>query len=153
MVQPTRTGKDGIALIKEFEGFQPRRYICPAGKPTIGYGHVIQPEEKFGTLTEQQATDLLMRDLVVYEREVMQQVRVPLTQEQFDALVSFTYNLGGASLMQSTLLKLLNKGDYRGACSEFAKWCKARVNGRLVTLGGLKRRREAEAKLFFRGIK
>ena len=142
---PTRTSKQGLELIKEFEGFSAKRYICAGGKLTIGYGHVILPKEQFPPrISKEQAEELLAKDVVRFEIDVMACVKVPLTQGQFDALVSFAFNLGGAALRGSTLLKRLNEGDYKGAATEFNRWVFA--GGK--QLAGLARRREAEAELF-----
>jgi len=143
-----KTSEQGIELIKEFEQFAAEEYICPAGKRTIGYGHVIQPGEEFGTLTEEEATELLMQDLDHFEQCVCSLVRVPISQSQFDALVSFAYNVGGMALKKSTLLKCLNAGEYDSAADEFPKWNKG--GGRV--LNGLIRRRAAEKALFEEGM-
>ena len=143
-----KTSANGIAHIKEFEGFRGRRYLCPANKPTIGYGHVIVDSERAtlwgADLTEEQATKLLMKDLVRFEDAVLAMVAVPLTQGQFDALVSFAYNLGEAKLRSSTLLKLLNAGDYDGARKQINRWVYS--NGK--KLEGLIRRRARETEMF-----
>lgn len=143
-----KTSDNGIAHIKEFEGFRGKRYLCPANKPTIGYGHVIVDSERATLwnveLTEDQATKLLMKDLVRFEDAVSAMVVVPLTQGQFDALVSFAYNLGEAKLRSSTLLKLLNAGDYEGARKQINRWVYS--NGK--KLDGLIRRRAREAEMF-----
>lgn len=143
-----KTSANGIAHIKEFEGFRGKRYLCPANKPTIGYGHVIVDSERAtlwdADLTEEQATKLLMKDLVRFEDAVSAMVAVPLTQGQFDALVSFAYNLGEAKLRSSTLLKLLNAGDYEGARKQINRWVYS--NGK--KLDGLIRRRARETEMF-----
>ena len=143
-----KTSANGIAHIKEFEGFRGKRYLCPAGKWTIGYGHVIVDSERAtlwgADLTEEQATKLLMKDLVRFEDAVSAMVAVPLTQGQFDALVSFAYNLGEAKLRSSTLLKLLNAGDYDGARKQINRWVYS--NGK--KLDGLIRRRARETEMF-----
>ena len=143
-----KTSANGIAHIKEFEGFRGKRYLCPANKPTIGYGHVIVDSERATLwnveLTEDQATKLLMKDLVRFEDAVSAMVAVPLTQGQFDALVSFAYNLGEAKLRSSTLLKLLNAGDYEGARKQINRWVYS--NGK--KLEGLIRRRARETEMF-----
>lgn len=143
-----KTSASGIAHIKEFEGFRAKRYLCPAGKWTIGYGHVIVDSERATLwnveLTEDQATKLLMKDLVRFEDAVSAMVAVPLTQGQFDALVSFAYNLGEAKLRSSTLLKLLNAGDYDGARKQINRWVYS--NGK--KLEGLIRRRARETEMF-----
>ena len=135
--------KAGLDLIKQFEGLYLKAYRCPAGVPTIGYGHTAGVAMG-QTITQQQADDYLRRDVRQFERAVARLVTVPLTQGQFDALVSFSFNLGEGALAQSTLLRLLNAGDYAGAGLEFERWNKA--GGRV--LPGLVRRRAAERALF-----
>jgi GH24 family phage-related lysozyme (muramidase) len=139
------TGAKGIALIKSFEGLSLNKYQDIVGKWTIGYGHLILPDEVFNVaLTEAQAETLLRRDLAVSEKGVNQYVLVPLTQNQFDALVSFTFNLGVGNLKSSTLLRVLNAHQYQSAADEFLRWDKA--GGKQVA--GLTRRRTAERALF-----
>ena len=135
--------KAGLDLIKQFEGLYLQAYRCPAGVPTIGYGHTAGVAMG-QTITQQQADDYLRRDVRMFERAVERLVKVPLTQGQFDALVSFAFNLGEGALAQSTLLRLLNAGDYAGAAAQFDRWNKA--GGRV--LPGLVRRRAAERALF-----
>jgi len=139
-----KTGQKGIDLIKVSEGVVLKVYKDAVGLPTIGYGHLIKAGEVFTTITQQQAEDLLRKDLVQFENGINQLVTVPLTQNQFDALVSFTFNLGVGSLKSSTLLKKLNAKDYAGASAEFLRWDKA--GGK--TLAGLTKRRTAERQLF-----
>ena len=135
----------GISLIKDYEGFSPVIYICPAGKPTIGYGHVVRANETIhAPINEEEAERLLLEDLNDYEASVLRLVSAELTQSQFDALVSFTYNLGAGNISRSTLLKKLNADDYQGAADEFERWDKC--NGK--PLAGLSRRRRAEKALF-----
>lgn len=138
-----------IQLIKRFEGFKATPYLCPAGVPTIGYGSTRDTDGKPITLahapiTEVEAANLLRATLVTYENAVNRYVKVPLNQNQFDALVDFAYNAGAKNLLTSTLLKKLNSGDYLGASKEFSKW----VYGGGKKLNGLVRRREAERQLF-----
>jgi lysozyme len=146
-----RMSDAGIALIKEFEGCRLTAYKCPAGVWTIGYGHTSaagSPEVTPGmTITQQEAEDILRRDLIKYENGVIKLVNVDLTQGQFDALVDFAYNAGVGALQKSTLLKKVNAEDYDAVPNELMKWTKA--GGR--ELAGLVRRRRAEARLW-RGI-
>lgn len=130
-----------VELVKKFEGCRLDAYRCPAGELTIGYGHTrdVRPGDK---ITQSQADQLLSEDLAAFGREVEKAVTVPLTQPQFDALVSFAFNCKGWS--RSTLLKLVNTGEFRGAADEFPKWIFA--DGQ--KLPGLARRRAAEQKLF-----
>lgn len=141
-------GEKGLAIIKHFESFSPVVYICPAGWPTIGYGHAIfnkEEEERWAQgITEEQAEALLAQDTKIAAQDVRKYISVPLEQNQFDALVSFTFNLGGANLQRSTLRMKLNREDYASVRSELMKW--VRGNGRIMR--GLVRRRAAEADLF-----
>lgn len=133
----------GLALIKEYEGCRLTAYLCPAGIPTIGYGRTRGV--KLGdTCTQEQADDWLRDDLESVYSDIDALVEVPLTQGQFDALCSFVYNLGGPALRGSTLLRLLNAGDYEAARKQIPRWDKA---GKVV-LAGLTRRRAAEAAMF-----
>ena len=138
----------GLDLIKEFEGFRKDAYICPAGVPTIGYGTTLiegSPVRMGMTINESNAEKLLRNQIdKTYSPAVVRNVKVPLNQNQFDALVSWTYNLGEGALISSTMLKLLNQGDYDSVPTQMMRWTKA--NG--VDLPGLVRRRQAEADLF-----
>mgnify|MGYP003136316221 FL=1 len=118
-------------------------YKCPAGVWTIGYGHIKGVSEGM-TITQEQAEQMLLDELIEYENYINELVTVPLSQNQFDALVSWVYNLGPANLKSSTLLKVLNSNDFEGVPAQIVRWNKA--NGKV--LEGLTRRREAEAELF-----
>ncbi|MGL5126136.1 MAG: lysozyme [Fusobacteriaceae bacterium] len=133
----------GIQLIKRFEGLRLETYKCSANVNTIGYGHTknVVPGMK---ITESQAEDFLKEDLIYFENAVNKNVKIKLNQNMFDALVSFTYNLGEGNLKSSTLLKLLNSENYYEASEQFVRWNKA--GGKVLT--GLTRRREAERDLF-----
>ncbi|KTI47628.1 muraminidase [Enterobacter hormaechei subsp. steigerwaltii] len=143
-----QTSEKGIALIKQFEGCKLTAYQDSVGVWTIGYGWTQpvdgKPIRAGMTIKQETAERLLKTGLVSYESDVSRLVKVGLTQRQFDALVSFTYNLGARSLSTSTLLRKLNAGDYAGAADEFLRWNKA--GGKV--LNGLTRRREAERALF-----
>ncbi|KJM74857.1 muraminidase [Enterobacter hormaechei subsp. steigerwaltii] len=143
-----QTSEKGISLIKEFEGCKLNAYQDSVGVWTIGYGWTQpvdgKPIRAGMTIKQETAERLLKTGLVSYESDVSRLVKVGLTQGQFDALVSFTYNLGARSLSTSTLLRKLNAGDYAGAADEFLRWNKA--GGKV--LNGLTRRREAERALF-----
>jgi lysozyme len=120
-----KISKTGLDLIKQFEGFSPTVYICPAGYPTIGYGHVVklQERERFaGGITAEQAEALLRQDVQTAEHAVLRLITVPLTDGQFDALVSFTFNLGAGALQRSTLRRKVNRGDHAAVPAEFRKW-------------------------------
>ena len=143
-----QTSDKGISLIKQFEGCKLTAYQDSVGVWTIGYGWTQpvdgKPIRAGMTIKQETAERLLKTGLVSYESDVSRLVKVGLTQGQFDAMVSFTYNLGARSLSTSTLLRKLNAGDYAGAADEFLRWNKA--GGKV--LNGLSRRREAERALF-----
>lgn len=147
-----KTGPAGIALIKSFEGFVPKTYLCPAGKPTIGYGHVVEKGETFGELTEPEASALLAKDLVRFEKAIHKANLPPLNQHQFDALVSWTYNVGSGPLNDSTAMKNLRAGKPELVPAGLAMWDKATVGGKLTALPGLTKRRKAEGELWSKPV-
>ncbi|MGU5727515.1 lysozyme [Aeromonas jandaei] len=135
--------EEGLNLIKRFEGFSHTIYTCPAGYPTIGYGHVVvaHEQDQFATgITQAEATELLRKDVRIAERAVLRLISVPLTDGQFDALVSFTFNLGAGALQRSTLRRKVNRGEHQAVPAELMKWVWA-VGKKLP---GLVRRRQAE---------
>lgn len=138
----------GVGLIKNFEGCKLTAYRCPAGKWTIGYGWTGNVEGKpiaaGMQITQETAERLLRCGLVGFERDVNRLVKVQITQGMYDALVSFSYNVGISALSNSTLLKELNAGRYQRAADQFLNWVYA--GGK--KLPGLVRRREAERELF-----
>lgn len=134
-------------LIKEYEGLRLHAYQDSAGVWTIGWGHTGDVR-RGQSITVHQAEALLALDIGIAAAAVNRHVDAPLSQGMFDALVSFTFNLGEERLAQSTLLKKLNLRDYHAAANEFTKWTKATVKGRKVTLPGLVRRRAAERAMF-----
>ena len=139
----------GLDLIKQFEGLKLESYICPAGKLTIGYGHTIGV--KLGQkITKEQAEELVKQDYDSACRDVRNLVKVPINENQLGALASFVFNLGKNALMGSTLLRMLNTGNYRDAAMEFEKWVFAKdpKTGVRSVLSGLERRRKAERQLF-----
>jgi len=138
-----KTSQTGLDLIKRFEGLKTRAYRCPAGVLTIGYGHTHNVKEG-DTCTPEQAEAWLKEDCLVAELTIGANVKTHLNQNQFDALVSFTFNLGSGNFVGSTLLKKLNAGDYAGAAAEFDRW----VNAGDRKLPGLVKRRAAEKALF-----
>ena len=141
-----KTSEKGIDLIKSFETLQLEAYPDPGtgGEPwTIGWGHTGGVKQG-DTCTEEEAEGWIRADLEKFERCVDRYVEVELTQEQFDALVCFTFNVGCGSLQSSTLLKLINAGNFEAAAQQFGRWNKA--NGKV--LAGLTRRRDAERQLF-----
>lgn len=133
-------------LIKAFEGCKLVAYYCPAGKLTIGWGHTSAAGKPVVTegfkITKTEADAILSSDLGQYEKSVNDNVKVPLTQNQFDALVDFTYNVGSSAFKTSTLLKKLNAGQYKAIPAEFMKWVHGPGG---VVLQGLVRRRSADA--------
>jgi lysozyme len=151
-----KTGILGLNLIKEYEGFRGSVYIDGAGHETIGFGHKLTASEVFNgayinkTITEDQAIQILANDLVVAESVVSSEVIVELSQNQFDALVSFVFNLGSGNFSRSTLLQKLNEGDYDSASSEILRWDKQtdKKTGIKESVPGLARRRKAEADLW-----
>lgn len=138
-----RTTERGLSLIKEFEGLRLKAYQDAVGVWTIGYGTTrgVKPGQ---TITTDEAQELLEADVMRFEPEVHRLVKVDLNSNQWDALLSFTYNLGASNLASSTLLKKLNAGDLAGAADEFVRW--NRAGGKV--LAGLTRRRQAERALF-----
>lgn len=134
----------GIALIKYFEGFKGKPYLCAAGYKTIGYGHVIRAGENLQEITEAEAEALLLRDLTLTEKAIFRLIAVPLTSYQFDALAAFTFNLGSGALQRSTLRQKINREEHEDAAKEFLKWVYA--GGRV--LKGLVRRRTMESLLY-----
>ncbi len=157
-----RCSDTGRNLIRTFEGLCCSVYTCPAGKLTIGYGHTRHAKVFRDTgliISIEQAEQLLSSDITSVEADIYHLVTAPLTQQQYDALVSFVFNVGSdidddntaEGLGDSTLLKKLNRKDYIGAAAEFTRWNKGHVGGKVVVLPGLTRRREAEQKLFLKG--
>ena len=155
------TSEQGIKIIKHFEGCHFKPYLCPALLWTIGYGHVLYPEQNRLPLAERKAyalhqahnrtwsqeevDGLLKQDLQRFERGVLRYITVPLKQNEFDALVSFSFNLGLGTLQRSSIRSKLNRGDKEGAIETLLKYCRA--GGKV--LRGLERRRTAEANMFF----
>jgi GH24 family phage-related lysozyme (muramidase) len=154
---PRTLSQQGVDLIKSFEGFRSKLYDDDAGHCTVGYGTLVHTGKCDGReaeapyakgITEAQATQLLAHKVQEFEKTINDNVQVVLGQNQFDALVSFVYNIGGGNFKQSTLLKVLNQGNYEAVPPELKKWTKARQNGKLVDLPGMVKRRQAEAELF-----
>lgn len=159
------TSEKGIKLIKHFEGCHFKPYLCPALLWTIGYGHVLYPEqnrlkmaerrsysvksEHNRSYSQEEVDGLLKQDLRRFELGVLRYITVPLKQNEFDALVSFSFNLGLGTLQRSSVRSKLNRGDKEAAIDTLLKYCRA--GGKI--LKGLQRRRAAEADLFFSHIK
>jgi|TARA_R110001606_G_C15379437_1_gene650288 GH24 family phage-related lysozyme (muramidase) len=134
---------EGLSLIKKFEGLELNAYQCAAGVWTIGYGHTKGVFEG-QTIKKAEADEMLVLEMDEYEKAVNDAVTISIDQCMFDALVSWTYNLGPSNLNASTMLKVLNSGDYDGVPAQIKRWNKA--GGKV--LEGLIRRRDAEALLF-----
>lgn len=142
-LQMRRTNAAGVALIKDYEGLHLTPYLCAAKVWTIGYGHTRTV--RLGMkITPDQADQLLDDDLRLTERAVLRLVQVPLNDNQLAALVSFAFNVGTENFERSTLLRLLNRGWYEQVPAQLMRW--DRAGGEV--LGGLSRRRAAEARLW-----
>lgn len=148
----TRIDQAGIDLIKEFESFMAAPYLCPAGVPTIGYGTTryyngVKVSMSDLPITEEKAVEYLMNDVHYFELAVDVMATDKITQNQLNALVSFAYNLGAASLKGSALLRKVNEDPSDITIrDEFEKW----VNAGGKKLNGLVRRRATEAELYFK---
>ena len=152
--------QDGVRLIKRFEGVKYTPYRCPAKLWTVGVGSLMYPEqlqmsitermkyclkpEHFRQFTEEEVDELFTRDVRRFERGVERLITAPLTQGQFDSLVSFGFNLGLGALQRSTLRQKINRGNYESASGEFTRW--VRAGGKV--LRGLVLRRQAEQAMF-----
>lgn len=152
-VQPTSINKEGVALVKYFEGFSATPYLCPADVWTIGYGTTIYPDGTYvaqgdPAISKEKAIEYLVHELIETCKAVSRLVSVPVNQNQYSALVSLTYNIGQGNFRSSTLRSKLNRGDYLGAHGEFWKWRR----GGGVILPGLVKRREMSASLFNRKV-
>lgn len=146
-----KLSSSGLALIEGFEGFRSKAYKVVKTEKyyTIGFGH-YGPDVRFGdTITKAKAETLLKSDVATAEKAVNEYVKVKLNQNQFDALVSFVYNVGSGAFSTSTLLKELNQGDYKAASAQFPRWNKS--GGKV--LPGLVTRREKEKALFDKAVK
>lgn len=148
--QSNNLSDNGMKLLEQFEGLRLDAYLDSAGIATIGWGSIKYPngnKVKLGDkITNAQAKEYKLHDLKEFESTVNTSVKVPLTQNQYDALVSLSYNIGSGAFKNSTLLKKLNSGDYKGAAEQFLVWNK--VNSKRVQ--GLVNRREAERNLFLK---
>jgi lysozyme len=143
MTAPQNCNAQGLAIIRMYEGLRLNAYRCPAGFWTIGYGHTLtaQPEQK---ITTARAEELLQNDLRRFEQGISRLVKMTLNDNQFSALVSFTFNIGLGAFAESTLLQLLNRGWYTQVPAQIKRWNK--IKGRPSS--GLTRRRQAEAALW-----
>jgi lysozyme len=145
-----KTSQAGLELIKQFEGFRAKAYLCSAKVPTIGYGSTRYADGtpvslRDPAITEAVGLALFKETLVSYEKGVAKAVKVTLEQYEFDALVSLCYNIGVGNLASSTLVRLLNEDEARiEVAGQFLRW--NRANGAVIS--GLTRRREAEREMF-----
>ena len=136
--------QNGIELIKKYEGCRLEAYKCPAGILTIGYGHTGSEVHLGQKITQEQAEKYLKQDITIHSNNVSRLVKAPLNQNQFDALVSFEYNVGYGNFASSTMLKLLNQKKYTEVAAQFGRW----VYANKKILQGLVKRRAAEKELF-----
>lgn len=153
-----KINKVGIEIIKKYEGFRSKPYICPSGIPSIGYGTTRYPSGKKVTMkdaaiNESTANLYLLNDVSRFAVAVTKGLKVTLNENRFSALVSLCYNIGPGAFGRSTLLKVVNEAPGApGIRDEFAKWNKGTVNGKKTVLPGLVTRRAAEADLYFKQI-
>lgn len=138
----------GLDFLCRQEGFRSRPYLDSAGKPTIGYGHLIKRGETFDAIPDYQAIALLKTDLARIAALVAEAVKVEPKPYQIDAILSLAYNVGGPTVANSTLLRLFNAGSIGGAADQFLRWNKITVDGRKIVSPGLTARRERERRLF-----
>lgn len=138
------TSLAGYDLIKRFESCILTSYLCPAKIWTIGWGHTGAEVRRGMVITQERADELLRIDVRRFEKGIDALVKVPLAQNQYDALVCFTFNIGVNAFSRSTMRRLINKGEMDGASLQFGRWVKA--GGK--TLPGLVRRRVAEMRMF-----
>lgn len=141
-----RTSQNGLDLIKKYEGCQLKAYLCPAGVWTIGYGHTGSDVKEGLVILQSRADEYLKSDLETAEHAITAYCLHPLTQNQFDALASFVFNIGTGNFKSSTLLKRINANMMGLAAFEFPKWNKAKGK----VLQGLVDRRESERQLFLK---
>jgi lysozyme len=146
-----------IEEIKLSEGYRHTWYRCPAGKWTIGYGHVKKPGDSYGSLSRAEAEAILLSDLTFFARDLVKLLKRTPTQGQFDGMISLVYNTGvgiqdgkKGDFADSDLLAKFNKGDIKGAADQFLLWCKYRnpATGNLEVLDGLLKRRQRERAIF-----
>lgn len=146
-----KLNRTSLNKIKLWEGLRLKAYQDQAGVWTIGFGHTGPDVHEGLEITEEQAEELLLEDLQEAQAAVGRYVKVELTDNQYGALVSFVFNVGGGAFRNSTLLKKLNAGDYAAVPGQLARWNKITVGGKKVTNEGLVNRRAAEAGLWAKG--
>ncbi len=141
-----KISESGLQFIASQESFSPVPYKDAGGVLTIGYGHVILPGQSYSRITEQQGLNLLNHDVGIAENAINTHVKVKLNQNQFNALVSFIFNIGAGAFDSSTLLRILNAGDYTGVPAQLKRWNHVRENGVEVVSSDLTTRRAMEAR-------
>ena len=141
-----RTSKNGIELIKKYEGCSLKAYKCPAGVFTIGYGHTgnVIPN---AAITQVQADQLLISDLIHFEN-LVNALKLPINQNQFDAIMSFCFNIGFGAFKKSSLLIAIKEKNNSMIAHNFSLWKNATINGKITPLAGLISRRKSEADLY-----
>jgi lysozyme len=142
----------GVDFIAAQEGFRASVYADAAGHPTVGYGHRLLPDEEYPDGVTRDAALALLEQDAAHAEAAVRQVSVALTQAEFDALVSFAFNVGTGAFAGSTLLAKLDAGDFAAAAAEFLSWDKIRVAGALIVSRDLANRRRAERDLFLNGV-
>ena len=142
-----RTSRPGLDLIKSFEGFREIAVRLPDGRWTIGHGHVRSAREGL-TISETDADELLVQDLLPVESAINSLIFTPLNQNQFDALASLVFNISVERFRDSAVLRFLNAGDFLSAASAFDIWRKVRIDGRSMVMDALVRRRAVEKAMF-----
>lgn len=145
-----KTSQEGLEHITKWEGLMLKRYVCPAGKHTIGVGHVLLPGENYQEITKEQALEILAKDVERFEKAVKKHITVPLNQNQFDALVSFIFNTGEGGVINTGVQKTVNSGDFASVPMKLEEWSKFRVNGVMKVNKGLLNRRKSEGQLFLK---
>lgn len=141
----------GLQFIKSKEKYASKPYTCSAGRLTIGYGHVIQPNESMKFVNKEKAEKILSDDVGKVEDELSKLITIPLKQNQYDAIVSLVFNIGINAFYRSTLRKRMNNREWNEIPKEISRWNKISVNGKKVVSPGLKNRREEEVKIFLTG--
>jgi lysozyme len=135
---------NALSIIKKYEGFRSKAYICPGGYKTIGYGHLLKKNEAYENISENDADELLIEDIKKIEKSMIRLINVSLTQNQIDALISFCFNVGVGSFQRSTMRQKINRLEHMLVPDEFKKWIFA--NGK--KLKGLVLRRHEESNLY-----
>jgi len=148
-----RISSNGVKFITKWEGLKLSKYLCPAGKWTIGVGHVILPHENISdTITKERAESILRSDLVRFEKAIKKFITVRLNQNQFDALVSFIFNTGEGGIRNTSVQSTVNEQKFSEVPEKLQMWSKMRQNGKLVVSQGLLRRRMSESELFMLSV-